>query len=149
MKFQEFGKTAKQNVAERHSMTEKQLDEIIPAVAGVAARGVAGAAKSAAGALGRVGQSMGQKAKQAVNTVANQAAKKVLDKASDAAADKMLKIGSQIPIGGQLLKIDNVQGDEVTIADPKKPDAPKTVLKKTSQEVKNLLQQLTSDQPQS
>lgn len=138
-------------------LSEQQLDEILPAVGiaaravgGAAARGVAGAGRAVGGgaqkagqAAGRVGQKMGQKAVGAAKTVAQDAAAKAMDKASDIAADKLLKIGTQIPIAGQLLKVDNVQGDEITVADPKNPKGPKTVLNKASQEIKNVVSQLT------
>ena len=44
-----------------------------------------------------------------------------------------------MPIAGKILKIDDVQGDEVTISDPKDPKGAKTVLNKASDEVKNLV----------
>lgn len=131
----------------------KRTDEIVPAIAAgaMAARGLAaragravgGGAQKAGQAAGRVGQKMGQKAVGAAKTVAQDAAAKAMDKASDIAADKLLKIGTQIPIAGQLLKVDNVQGDEITVADPKNPKGPKTVLNKASQEVKDLVKQMT------
>lgn len=160
MKFNDFGKKAKQNIAEKHNVSVQQLDEIIPALAagarvagGVAAKGLGAAGragatgvKKAGQAAGRVGQQMGQKAKSAVKTVAQDAATKAMDKASDIAADKLLKIGTQVPIAGKILKIDDVKGDEITIADPKNPKGPKTVLPKNSQEIKDLIQGMMGQQ---
>lgn len=122
-----------------------RTDEILPAVAGVA-RVAGGLAAKGARATGRVGAKMGQQVKQAGKTVAQQAVDKAMDKASDIAADKLLKVGQQIPIAGQLLKIDDVQGDEVTISDPKNPKGAKTVLNKASDEVKNIVKQLRGPQ---
>lgn len=129
-----------------------RTDEVLPAVA-LAARGtVAGAGrlagrgvKKAGQTAGRVGQQMGQQAKNAVKTVAQDAASKAMDKASDIAADKLLKIGAQIPVAGQMLKVDDVKGDEITIADPKNPKGPKTVLSKKSQEIQDLVRQLAGN----
>jgi hypothetical protein len=138
----------------RFNEFNRRTDEIIPAiaagarVAGMAAKGagklVGKGAQQAGQAAGRVGQQMGQKAKSAVKTVAQDAASKAMDKASDIAANKLLKVGSQIPIAGQLLKVDDVSGDEITIADPKNPKGPKTVLSKKSQEIKDIVAQLSS-----
>jgi hypothetical protein len=61
---------------------------------------------------------------------------------ADKAATKMLKVGSQLPVGGQAVKVDKLQGDEVTFADPKNPNAPKTVVKKNSPIVKSALNDL-------
>lgn len=144
----------------RFNEFNRRTDEIIPAIAagarvagGLAARGLgatgragAAGAKKAGQAAGRVGQQMGQKAMQAGKTVAQDAATKAMDKASDIAADKLLKIGAQVPIAGKMLKIDDVKGDEVTIADPKNPKGPKTVLPKNSQEIKDLIQGMIGQQ---
>ena len=61
---------------------------------------------------------------------------------ADQASNKMLKVGAQLPVGGQPVKVDKVQGDEVTFADPKNPNAPKTVVKKNSPIVKSALSAL-------
>lgn len=151
----------------RFNEFKTRTDEILPAVAGaarvaggLAARGLGAAGRAGAAgakkagkvagnvagkagqAAGRVGQQMGQQAKQMGKTVAQQTANKAMNKASDIAADKLLKVGSQIPIAGQMLKVDGVDGDEITFADPKNPKGPKTVLNKASQEVKDLVQNM-------
>lgn len=116
--------------------------EFVPAVAAgarIAGTALARGAKAGTAAAGRVGQQMGQQVKTAGKTVAQQAVDKAMDRASDIAADKLLKVGQQVPIAGKILKIDDVQGDEVTISDPKDPKGAKTVLNKASDEVKNLV----------
>ena len=83
-------------------------------------------------------------AKVAANTTKNiaKAGQDIATNISSQAADKMLKVGSQLPVGGQNVKVDKVQGDEVTFADPKKPNAPKTVIKKNDPIVKSALSSL-------
>lgn len=161
MKFNEFHKLAKQNVAERKQIPIEQLDEVLPALAvagrvaatGVgmagraagklAAKGAQGvgnlAAKGAQGA-GRVGTKMG---KAVVQTAKDKAAAAVKDKANSMIANKLLKPGSTIPIGGQDMKVDAVKGNEITVADPKNQKGPKIVFDKDSDEIKGGLETLT------
>lgn len=126
---------------------EFRTDEFLPAL-GVAARAGAKAIGGGAKAIGGGAKKVGGVAKQAGKTVAQNAATKAMDKASDIAANKLLKVGQQIPVAGKLIKIDSVDGDEVTLADPKNPKGPKTVLGKDSEEIKTLVQQmLGQEQP--
>ena len=122
----------------------------------------------AAGAAGRLGTKMGTAAlkgtgklvskaatsgaktlatgtKNLTKSVGKNIAKTGADIASsmaDQASNKMLKVGATLPVGGQPVKVDKVQGNEVTFADPKNPNAPKTVIKKNSPIVKSALSAL-------
>ena len=140
-------------------LTEEQLDEILPAI------GAAGkiAAKGAM-AAGRVGAKMGAKvagqagklaakgvkaggtlASKAGKSVASGIAKKaqkVGQKVGDMAAQQLLKPGSKLTIGGQEVEVDKTQGQEVTIADPKDKNAPKTVIQKKHPLIKQALDAL-------
>ena len=148
MKFREFEKQAKKRVAERHDISEQQLDEIIPALgmaAGVAARGAAAAGRvgakmgakagSAVAKTGaRVAQKVGAKAVQGAQGAGRKMAQKVGNKAMNMLSKQMLKKGAKLSLptdGGkqQPFTIDKVQGDEVVIVNPKpKPGEPiKTV----------------------
>ena len=168
MRFDEFKVNERQKLKEMYPhLTEEQLDEILPLIApvGSAARVVGQAAVTA----GKVGAKMGAKAaphiakagqaagKMAVKGAIKgaklagkvgkqvaQQAQKVGSKVGNMAAQKLLKIGNTMPIGGQEVKIDSVSGDEVTLADPKKRDAPKTVIKKKDPVIQQALKNLIS-----
>ena len=167
MRLNEFKVDERQKLKEMYPhLTEEQLDEILPALG--AAAGVAGRAlATGASAAGRVGAKMGKAAvkgagKLAVKgatagakagaNIAGQAAKGVGSALAKSAADvgvklgvmaaqKLLKVGNKLVVGGQEVKVDNVTGDEVTLADPKKRDAPKTVIKKKSPIIQQALSQ--------
>ena len=166
MRLNEFKVDERQKLKEMYPhLTEEQLDEILPALG--AAAGVAGKAL-ATGAMtaGRVGAKMGTAAAkgagklavkgakagaklagQAAKGVGKEIAKTAADvgaKVGNMAAQKLLKIGNTMPIGGQEVKIDSVSGDEVTLADPKKRDAPKTVIKKKDPVIQQALKNLIS-----
>ena len=166
MRFDEFKVNERQKLKEMYPhLTEEQLDEILPALG--AAAGVAGKAL-ATGAMtaGRVGAKMGTAAAkgagklavkgakagaklagQAAKGVGKEIAKTAADvgaKVGDMAAQKLLKVGNKLSIGGQEVAVDSVTGDEVTFADPKKRDAPKTVIKKKNPIVQNALKSLVS-----
>ncbi len=114
----------------------------------------------AAGAAGRLGTKMGTAALKGTGKLATKAATggakalkgvgkniaktgaDIAGNMADQASNKMLKVGAQLPVGGQPVKVDKVQGDEVTFADPKNPNAPKTVVKKNSPIVKSALSAL-------
>ena len=163
MRLNEFKVDERQKLKEMYPhLTEEQLDEILPALG--AAAGVAGKAL-ATGAMtaGRVGAKMGTaaakgagklavKGAKAGAKLAGQAAKGVGSALAKSAADvgvklgvmaaqKLLKVGNKLVVGGQEVKVDNVTGDEVTLADPKKRDAPKTVIKKKSPIIQQALSQ--------
>ena len=107
---------------------EQRTDEIAP-VALAAIRGVG----AAAGAVGRVGQKMGQQVKKA--------GKAALSVAGQAAADAALQKGKKVKVAPNAeVQIDKIQGDEITLSDPKNKQAPKTVISKKGPEAQNLLQ---------
>ena len=160
MRLKEFKIDERQYLKEKYPhLTEEQLDEILPAIG--AAAGMAGRlAVKGATAAGRLGAKMGKgalsyakqgagklltkgtnMAKQVTKNVAK-AGQQIATDVADKAGQTMLKVGSQIPIGGQTVKVDKLQGDEVTFADPKNPNAPKTVVKKNSPIVKAALSAL-------
>ena len=172
MRFDEFKVNERQKLKEMYPhLTEEQLDEILQALAPVGAAVATGArvAGQAAVKAGQVGAKMGAKAaphiakagqaagKMAVKGAIKgakiagkvgkqvaQQAQKVGAKVGNMAAQKLLKIGNTMPIGGQEVKIDSVSGDEVTLADPKKRDAPKTVIKKKDPVIQQALKNLIS-----
>lgn len=172
MRFNEFKVNERQKLKEMYPhLTEEQLDEILQALApvGMAIAQGARVAGQAAATAGKVGAQMGAKAaphiakagqaagKMAVKgaikgaklagkvgkQVAQQAGK-VGKQVGNMAAQKLLKIGNTIPVGGQEVKVDSVSGDEVTLADPKKRDAPKTVVKKKDPVIQQALKNLIS-----
>lgn len=169
MRFNEFEKDAKILVAERNNLTEEQLDEILPAIAavgGAVARGAAavggavarGAAKGGA-KLGQAAAKMGAQAAKKVGAAAVQGAKgvgkglaqKVAAKNAAALAKAVLKKGETLPMpsqggGEEEFKIDDVKGDEVTLANPKpKPGEPiKTVHKQ--KDLDPIIQQMVQGQ---
>ena len=124
-----------------HELTEEQLDEIIPAIAGIA-RGAATLGAKAAGGIAKAGAKVGAAAAKKVGAAAVKGAqgvgkglaKKVAQKNSKALAKAVLKKGQSLPMptdGGKTadFKIDDLKGDEVTLTNPKpKPGEPiKTV----------------------
>lgn len=149
MRYNEFNLTEEQvrNIARKRypHLTEEQLDEVLPAVAGALGKVAGGVAKAgvkavgaAASAAGRVGAKMGQAAmkgvanmaKGAANKVAQKAANKVAQKAQGQMANAMLKPGATLPIPDaqgqeQEMEVDTVKGNEVTVKNPKaKPGEP-------------------------
>lgn len=158
MKFNEFEKPAKQRVAERNEMTEEQLDEILPAIAGIA-RGVGNVAAKAAGGIAKAGAKVGAAAAKKVGAAAVQGAKgvgqglakKVAAKNAQALAKAVLKKGSSLamPVDGgkvQDFEIDDLKGDEVTLKNPKpKPGEPIKTVHKTK-ELDPIIQQMVQGQ---
>lgn len=133
-----------------HEFKESRTDEIAPValgalkVAGGVAKAGANVAAKGAQAAGRLGAKMGGAvAGKAKNAVVQQA-QKLQAKAGKQAADKLLKKGLEVPVGQNKVRIDKVQGNEVTLADPKNKMAPKTVLQKNSPEIQNLVKSLTN-----
>jgi len=162
MKFNEFEKPAKQRVAERNEMTEEQLDEIIPAIGAIAARGAAmagGAAAKAIGGIAKAGAKVGAAAAKKVGAAAVQGAqgvgkglaKKVASKNAQALAKAVLKKGAKLPMpdeGGKVqdFEIDDLKGDEVTLTNPKpKPGEPIKTVHKTK-ELDPVIQQMVQGQ---
>jgi hypothetical protein len=152
MKFKDFEKDAKRNVAESRNMTEAQLDEVLPAI-GLAARAVGGMAARAVGGAAKAGidaaKKVGAAAVQGAQGVGKGLAQKVAAKNADALAKAVLKKGAKLPIptnkpSGQPeeFEVDDVKGDEVTLKNPKpKPGDPiKTVHKK--QELDPIIQNM-------
>ncbi len=158
MKFNEFEKSAKRNVAERRDMTEEQLDEIIPAIAGIA-RGAATLGAKAAGGIAKAGAKVGAAAAKKVGAAAVKGAqgvgkglaKKVATKNAKALAKAVLKKGQSLPMptdGGKTadFKIDDLKGDEVTLTNPKpKPGEPIKTVHKTK-ELDPIIQQMVQGQ---
>ena len=158
MKFNEFEKPAKQRVAERNEMTEEQLDEILPAIAGIA-RGVGGVAAKAAGGIAKAGAKAGAAAAKKVGAAAVKGAagvgkglaKKVAAKNAQALAKAVLKKGQSLAMptdSGKTadFKIDDLKGDEVTLTNPKpKPGEPVKTVHKTK-ELDPIIQQMVQGQ---
>jgi hypothetical protein len=147
MRFNEIETQAIEQLAEKRG---EHIDEIIPALAavgGIAARAGAGAAK-AAGALARTaGKAAGKAGMQIAKGTAKAGANvmkkqgKIAQQAAAKAAKELektlLKKGQKLPLPTdkgkpQDFEIDNVQGDEVVLVNPKpKPGEPvKTIHKK-------------------
>ena len=154
MRFSEFSNTETKN-------TDKELDEVLPAIgaaAGAAAR-LGGAVAKGAGQLATsAAKTIGKAAvKGAVGigkSVASGVADKVAAKAQDMANKKLLKPGVKLPMPTQKgpqkeFEIDNVKGDEVTLVNPDanlKPEEPeKVTYKKKDLDtiIKNLTQGAT------
>ena len=123
---------------------EEQLDEIIPAIAGIA-RGAATLGAKAAGGIAKAGAKVGAAAAKKVGASAVAGAQgagkglaaKIANKNAKTLQKSILKKGLALPIPdfkgkAQQFKIDDVKGDEVTLTNPKpKPGEPiKTVHKK-------------------
>jgi hypothetical protein len=159
MKFNEFEQSAKQRVAERNEMTEEQLDEILPAIAGAAIRGAAGLGAKAVGGIAKAGAKAGAAAAKKVGAAAVKGAQgvgkglaqKVAAKNAQALAKAVLKKGSRLPMptqGGktQDFEIDDLKGDEVTLVNPKpKPGEPIKTVHKTK-ELDPIIQQMVQGQ---
>ena len=158
MKFNEFEKSAKQRVEERNNMTEGQLDEVLPAIAGIA-RGAATLGAKAAGGVAKAGAQIGATAAKKVGAAAVKGAqgvgkglaKKVAAKNAKALAKTVLKKGSSLPMptqGGKVqdFEIDDLKGDEVTLTNPKpKPGEPIKTVHKTK-ELDPIIQQMVQGQ---
>ena len=137
---------------------EEQLDEIIPAIAGIA-RGAATLGAKAAGGIAKAGAKVGAAAAKKVGAAAVQGAqgvgkglaKKVAAKNATALAKAVLKKGASLPMpvdGGKTadFKIDDLKGDEVTLTNPKpKPGEPIKTIHKTK-ELDPIIQQMTQGQ---
>jgi len=129
----------------------EKLDEILPVAAGTVMRAGLKGAKTQ---LGAVGDKMGKGVKNMANMATNKAkqlgqglakkAQKVGQAAGDMAAQKLLKPGAEIPIGGQNVKVDKVSGSEVILADPKNKNAPKTIVQKKDPIIKQALKSITT-----
>ena len=137
---------------------EEQLDEIIPAIAGLA-RGAATLGAKAAGGIAKAGAQVGAAAAKKVGAAAVQGAqgvgkglaKKVAAKNAKALAKAVLKKGQSLPIPGETgkvqdFKIDDLKGDEVTLTNPKpKPGEPIKTVHKTK-ELDPVIQQMVQGQ---
>ena len=137
---------------------EEQLDEIIPAIAGIA-RGAAAMGAKAAGGVAKAGAQVGAAAAKKVGAAAVQGAqgvgkglaKKVAAKNATALAKAVLKKGQSLPIpseGGKVqdFEIDDLKGDEVTLTNPKpKPGEPIKTVHKTK-ELDPIIQQMVQGQ---
>lgn len=159
MKFKDFEKDAKQNVAESRGLTPAQLDEVLPAIGGAlgkaigaAAGGVARVAAGAAKAGVQAAKTVGAAAAQGAQSVGKGLAQKVVQKNADTLAKAVLKKGSKLPMptqgpGGrpEEFEIDDIKGDEVTLTNPKpKPGEPlKTIHKRKELDpiIQNLVKQ--------
>ncbi len=116
-----------------------RIDEIIPVVARVAAP-IAGKIVS------RVGNKMGKGPAKLPNTAINRKAQQATKIASQQLATKLLKPGQKLTIGGAEVTVDKVQGKEVTLADPKNKQGPKTVLQKTDPNITGAIQAMAGAQ---
>ena len=137
---------------------EEQLDEIIPAIAGIA-RGAATLGAKAAGGIAKAGAKVGASAAKKVGAAAVKGAqgvgkglaKKVAAKNAQALAKAVLKKGQSLPMptdGGKTadFKIDDLKGDEVTLTNPKpKPGEPIKTVHKTK-ELDPIIQQMVQGQ---
>lgn len=137
-------------------LSEQQLDEIIPALAGAAA-GVGrvgaqmgkGIAKAGAKAATGVAKKVGATAVKGAKGAGQKMAQKVGTKATDMMAKQMLKKGAKLPLPSEQgtkpteFEIDGVKGDEVVLVNPKpKPGEPiKTVHSK--KDLEPILKQMT------
>ena len=143
MKFDEFKNEALENVIKNHNLSEQQIDEVLPAI-GMAAKAIGGMAAKAAGGLAKGAAKAGASAAKKVGAAAVDGAQgagkglaaKIAAKNANTLKKSILKKGMELPIPdnsgkAQNFKIDDVKGDEVTLANPKpKPGEPiKTVHK--------------------
>lgn len=149
MRFNEFKNT---------KVDEEKLDEIIPAIAGIA-KGAAAMGAKAAGGIAKAGAQVGAAAAKKVGAAAVQGAqgvgkglaKKIAAKNADALAKAVLKKGAKLPMptqGGkaQEFEIDDLKGDEVTLTNPKpKPGEPIKTVHKTK-ELDPIIQQMVQGQ---
>ena len=143
MKFDEFKNEALENVIKNHNLSEQQIDEVLPAIGmaaramgAMAAKGEAGLAKGAAKAGASAAKKVGAAAVDGAQGAGKGLAAKIAAKNADTLKKSILKKGMDLPIPdksgkAQNFKIDDVKGDEVTLANPKpKPGEPiKTVHK--------------------
>jgi hypothetical protein len=115
MRFHEF----------KHQVKEEEITEIIPAIAAIGRVGATMGSAVAKGVGKMAGQAvkLGSKAANVAGKVAKGAAK-TINKAQDKVAGAVLKKGSQLSMpsqGGseQEFSIQDVKGDQVTLANPK------------------------------
>ena len=166
MRFDEFQVNEREKLKEKYPhLTEEQLDEILPAIGaaasaagkvsakGLATAGKVGAKMGSAAAKGagniaakgvKAGANLAKKAGQSMAKGVMKKAQQVGQKVGDMAAQTLLKPGTDIEVGGQMVKVDGVKGNEVTLADPKNPNAPKTVIQKKDPLIKQALDALIS-----
>lgn len=153
MRFNEFEKDALKNISER------QVDEALPAIAGGIARGVAGAAGMAAKGAAKVGKAIGTAAKQVGGKAVKKAAgtgmstaQRLANKTQDKLSQQLVKKGKEIPMPTQKgktlpFKIDDVKNDEVTLINPdasKAPEEPEKVTYK-KKDIDTIVQQLAQN----
>ena len=133
MRIKDFKIDERQKAKEMYPhLTEEQLDEAK----------VAGQAGTLAAKGVKAGGSLAARAGKSVATGIAKKAQKVGQKVGDMAAQQLLKPGSKLTIGGQEVEVDKTQGQEVTIADPKDKNAPKTVIQKKHPLIKQALDAL-------
>ena len=142
MRLTDFEQDAKQNLAERKGISVDRLDEVLPAIAGIARAGAI-AARGAVSQAAKVGvqaaKKVGTAAVQGASTVGQGLAKKIATKNSQAMAKALLRKGARIPMPTnqpgnrpEEFEVDNLQGDEVTLKNPKpKPGEPEKATYKT------------------
>lgn len=133
MKLKDFEQAAKSRVEQRHNMTEGQLDEVLPAIAGlargvgmaagVAGRAVAGVAKAGAQMGAQAAKKVGAAAVKGAQGVGKGLAQKVAQKNAQALQKAVLKRGSKLPVPTktgkvQDFEVDDLKGDEVTLVNP-------------------------------
>jgi hypothetical protein len=95
MKFNEFEKDARANLAERKGLSNNQIDEVLPAIAAIA-RGAAGAAaKGAAKVAQGAGKLAAKGAKSAIKTAAKAASKSIAGGSAKEPNDPNATIGGQ------------------------------------------------------
>jgi hypothetical protein len=176
MRLKEFERQAYRKIALSLGYSEEQVDEAIPAIAATLARAGGGAGARAGTATARTvgnarqgavdaatsaaqgelqGAAQGTQGTQGTEepgqNIGRQVVQKVTQKAQDKVSSELLKRGATLPLptqdGAQKdFEVDDVRGDEVTIANPdasNKPDEPeKLVYKKDDLEaiVKSLAQ---------
>tara|TARA_B100000900_G_scaffold376617_1_gene359484 strand:+ start:1407 stop:1766 length:360 start_codon:yes stop_codon:yes gene_type:complete len=110
-----------------HEFKESRTDEIAPLALGLL-RGVT----TIGGGVAKAAKGMGSAVKKA--------GKAALTQAGMAAADAALQKGKKVKLAPNAeVQIDKVQGDEITLSDPKNKQAPKTVISKKGPEAQNLL----------
>ncbi len=122
MRFNEF----------KHPVKEEEITEIIPAIAAIGRVGAkmgSAVAKGAAKVAGKAAE-LGSKAGKAVGDKISNATSNVIQKAQQKVTTAVLKKGGDIVMpstGGkeQAFNIQDVKGDQVTVANPKpKPGEP-------------------------
>lgn len=92
MRFNEFDKDARKQLAEKHNMSEEQLDEILPAIGAIGA-GIARAGVGAAKAAVKGGAALARGAAKAAGAAARGAGRAVARGAQNAARQSMIDPG--------------------------------------------------------